>query len=410
MKNFIILFTLVFLSNYIKNQKPENITIFKISYPIKPSYFYEFTVSKNEIFGFQFSKARGVPSGWICSNISSNIQFLYSTTYDFLYEEYKKEKEEAIANSIRFYKEPMVGGSELYYQVFKALNESDQPISLFYNYYIISNKYTNVTINIWICDVNYKDQCINNETIKCVYNKENKSCFSRPLCDKLEEISENSCDNAVTSNPSLTKCIYDKNNSLDKCSIKNLCINSLTEEECNSAIVLNSETSKCIFNSEKNKCELKEICELEENPSKEKCEQIITSNPLKNKCIFDSIKEKCIIKTICVYVESPSNQNCENSLLSKEKMKCIYEEKNNKCIEEEKLCNEIDSGANDEICLNAKTSKEDTQCIFNEEKNSCEEVNVEKEIVVDNDIEENHSTYNNANNLLFCLLCLCYLF
>ena len=131
------------------------------------------------------------------------------------------------------------------------MNESDQLITLDYIYTFLSQIRSNISINLWICDEIYKDQCINNETMKCVYNKEDKSCFSRPLCNKIEEISETSCNNAVTSTPSLTKCIYEKVNDVEKCTIKNLCINSFKEEECNSSIVLNPETSKCIFNNEK---------------------------------------------------------------------------------------------------------------------------------------------------------------
>ena len=434
MKSFIIFFILAFLIKYIQNQKPENITIFNIPESLFYSeIIYEFTVSKNEIFGFEFSKGRGVPYEWRRLNESSKIQFLYSKIYDYLSEADKKLEEEAMSNSnsIKFIMRPTLGGSEFYYEVFKALNESDQPITFDYNYIFLSNIQSNISINIWICDEIHKDQCINNETMKCVYNKEDKSCFSRPLCGKIEEISEDSCNNAVTSTPSLTKCIYEKVNEVERCSTKNLCINSFTEEECNSSFILNPETSKCIFNSEKNKCELKEICELEENPSLEKCDQILTSNPSKIKCIFDSAKEKCVIKTLCPYVGSPSYENCENSLVTNEglkcffdeknnkcvekricnlvkndcekaetlniKTKCIYNEKENKCIEEEKLCNEISNGANEDICLNAKILKEDTQCIFNEEKNSCQEVDIEKEDTVKiKEDDDSTEEYNNA--------------
>ena len=337
MKSFITFFTLIFIINYIQNQKSENITIFNIPTYGTNSYFHEFVVSKNEIFGFRFSKGRGVPSNWLRFSNSSKIKFLYSRIHDYLSESYQKQKEEAIANSIRFIDIPVSGGSENYYEVFKALNDSDQPISFNYNYFQLSNILYNISINIWICDEIYKDQCVNNETMKCVYNKEDKSCFSRPLCNKIEEISETSCNNAVTSTPSLTKCIYEKVNDVEGCSIKNLCINSFKEEECNSPIVLNPETSKCIFNSEKNRCELKEICELEENPSLEKCGQILTFNPSKIQCIYDSTKEKCIIKTICPYVEIPSNENCENSLVTNEGLKCLFDEKSNKCIEKKDM-------------------------------------------------------------------------
>ena len=93
--------------------------------------------------------------------------------------------------------------------------------------------------------------------MKCIYNQENNSYESKTLCDKVEIASQYSCENAVTSTPSLSKCIYEKqaegSNIKDKCTIKKLCVNSLTEEECNSAITINPETLKCVFNIEEKK-------------------------------------------------------------------------------------------------------------------------------------------------------------
>ena len=62
MKGFIIFFSLVFLINYIQNQKPENITMFDILVASYGYHFYEFTILKNEIFGFEFELIRGVPN------------------------------------------------------------------------------------------------------------------------------------------------------------------------------------------------------------------------------------------------------------------------------------------------------------------------------------------------------------
>ena len=90
--------------------------------------------------------------------------------------------------------------------------------------------------------------------------------------------------------------------------------------------------------------------------------------------------------------------NCEKAETLNIETKCIYNESQNKCIEEEKFCNEIDNGATEDICLNAKITKEDAQCIFSEEKNSCEEVNIEKEDTDKNE-EDIDSTeeFNNAD-------------
>ena len=114
MKGFIIFFSLVFLINYIQNQKPENITMFDILVASYGYHFYEFTILKNEIFGFEFELIRGVPNRLWSLTGSSKIQFLYYSIYDYIWEEYKKEEEEAIANSIEFRKNPWSGGSYYY--------------------------------------------------------------------------------------------------------------------------------------------------------------------------------------------------------------------------------------------------------------------------------------------------------
>ena len=90
MKSFITFFTLIFIINYIQNQKPEDITIFNIPTYGTNSYFHEFAVSKNEIFGFRFSKGRGVPSNWLRFSNSSKIKFLYSRIHDYVSESYQK--------------------------------------------------------------------------------------------------------------------------------------------------------------------------------------------------------------------------------------------------------------------------------------------------------------------------------
>ena len=217
---------------------------------------------------------------------------------------------------------PILGGSEEYYEIYKALDVTGQP-ELLHLIYTRNGKdfIIDVYVNIWICDDLFKDQCINNGNMKCIYNQENNSCESKTLCDKVEIASQISCENAVTSTPSLSKCFYEKqaegSNIQEKCATKKLCLNSLTEEECNSAITINPEALKCIFNIEENKCEVKELCELEDNPSLTRCEEILTSNPSKMKCTFDSITNKCIIKEINLKIESSSTEVFENESISK---------------------------------------------------------------------------------------------
>jgi hypothetical protein len=232
---------------------------------------------------------------------SNYISFLNSSIYDYLSEECEKRNEIAKNNfnsTYPFIPRYVVGGTEYYYEIFKALDVSNQPQSIKFYYIQLSRNLINVTINIWICDEIYKDQCINNETTKCVYDKENKKCVSKPLCDKIENVSKSSCENAVTSTPSLTKCAYEKTengtNVSEKCVFKNLCGNSLTEEECSLAEPINPKTSKCVFDKIQNVCkEEKKFCnEIDSRATKDICSSAKISDANKT-CVLDSETNFC---------------------------------------------------------------------------------------------------------------------
>ena len=153
----------------------------------------------------------------------------------------------------------------------------------------------NTTVNIWICDEIYKDQCINNETIKLVYNQENKNCITKPLCDKIVNVSKSSCENAATSTPSLTKCSYEnRTNNNEKCIMKNLCGNSFTEEECTFAEPINPKTSKCVYDKMQNICnEEQKFCSEIDNGEKEDiCSSAKVSDANKI-CVLDKETNYC---------------------------------------------------------------------------------------------------------------------
>ena len=290
---------LVLINNLIIAPKPENITLFQLDSYGSKHKFYEFTVFKNEIFGFEFARGRGTPYNWedLNKNLTetNNLQFLYSTYYDFLAEMYEKQLELYRQSSIRYYPHPMTGGTEYYYKVYKAIGEGNQPQALKYTYSAFSNILTEVDINIWICDEIYKDECINNNTMKCVYDIETKKCSSKILCDKIINISKSNCENGITSTPSLTKCTYEKTDGVEKCAIKNLCTNSFSEEECNSAVPLNSITSYCIYDEEEKICkEEKKFChEIDEEVTEDICKNAEAFD-LDKKCVFDKENHFCI--------------------------------------------------------------------------------------------------------------------
>ena len=292
-----------FVIAFIKAPKPENIQIFNIDNYYSEEGFYEITVFKNEVFGFQFTRGRGTNCHWRHSNDtflkeSNYIRFLNSSIWDYIAEVYQKELEEAKNSNNNYRPTPILGGSEIYYELFKALDGGEQPQSLYFTYSCGSDIYGKASVIIWICDEIYRNQCINNETSKCVYNKENKICISKTLCDKIENVSKSSCENAVTSTPSLTKCYYEKSeegaNTQEKCIIKKLCGNSLTEEECASAETINPKTSKCIYDKKQKLCkEEKKLCyEIDDGATNDICSNAKVSEANKA-CVFDNETNLC---------------------------------------------------------------------------------------------------------------------
>ena len=277
MKYFLLSLILLFSIIFIQAQRPQNIRIFNVEFK-EGKLFYEYTVFKNEIFAFQFQILRGNYHYWAHLNDSllkepKIITFLNSSSYFWGDERIAKTQIvfSPVTNETSIVvidNHPIVGGSEEYYEIFKALDVTKEPELLHFIYTSDLDTIGDVSVNLWVCDEIYKDQCINNETAKCVYNKESNSCISKTLCDKVKKASKSSCENAVTSTPSLTKCIFEKleedSNTQENCTIKKLCIDSLTEEECNSAVTINPNISKCIFNKKENICESKEILESDE--------------------------------------------------------------------------------------------------------------------------------------------------
>jgi len=111
---------------------------------------------------------------------SNYVRFLNITIWIFLSEQYEKElehvKELGKANNSTFHFRHMKisGVSENYYELFKALDGGNQPQILNFIYSCGDTIYENASVDIWICDEIYKDQCINNQTTKCIYKKEKK--------------------------------------------------------------------------------------------------------------------------------------------------------------------------------------------------------------------------------------------
>ena len=252
-----------FLFFFTKNQKPENVTLYHIN--CNQDCTYEYKVLKGEIFGFEFSRARGSSCQQELLNRtllieSYAIQFLTSYIYDYISVKKskifrktkrrrgkkkgrrRKQNEEGTGLIIRnTNKEPnlIVGGSEIYYEVFKALHEANIPQKLKFIYTCSSDYiYRNVSVNIWVCDEILDNKCIN-----------------KKKCSEIESPSKENCENFITSNEE-SKCIFDEKN--NKCIEKNICSLVVNEPEinCEEAATINIKT-KCVYDEEQKKCNKK---------------------------------------------------------------------------------------------------------------------------------------------------------
>ena len=185
----------------------------------------------------------------------------------------------------------------------------------------------------------------------------------------------------------------------------------------------------CTFDSITNKCILKEIkefpsTEIIENEiisesfsdfeinSDESTEDELYSEDTYQYLSQNEISEQTIIsdeQIICFY--DYKINKCEQFLCDRMEdesvicdkindvntnIKCVYDEYQNICKKEEKLCYEFDNGATEDICLNAKVSNESKICAFDNETNICNEV--------DKIIEEDHGCFNPKYNNLFLWL------
>ena len=220
MKKFSFYLVFAFIITFIQTQRPKNIRIFNVGEIDKfGKLFYEYTVFKNEIFAFKFESIGGTAIHWYHLNDSEPKTIeLVNKTFHSWRDDFVPITEEIIITPSNenitktvIKMEPMTGGSYEKYEIYKALNMTGQS-ELFHFIYRFDGKepFIDASVNIWVCDEVYKDQCIDNDTMKCIYIQNNNSCVSKTLCDKVETASKYSCEDAVTSTPSLTKCIYEK--------------------------------------------------------------------------------------------------------------------------------------------------------------------------------------------------------
>ena len=295
-----ILSILLFLS---KNQKPDNCTIYKIECNSEDCS-YEYKFQKEEIFGFEFTRGRGTPCGWELLNKTNfnehnSIQFINSYSYDYNNKEYHRALDEATdTNEPELLEEllepevkplPILGGTELYYEIFKALHAANsQTLKYIYSCWgdDIGNR---VSINISVCDEIHEEKCIININ-----------------CSDIESPSKKNCENFITSN----------------------------------------EESKCVFDENNNACIEKKICSLVAIEPEINCEKASTLN-IKTKCIYDEHNKRCKEEEKkCLEIDGGATEEiCADATTTEEKKICLLDEKTNSCKEEIKK----DRGKEEEV-------------------------------------------------------------
>ena len=278
-----IISILLFLS---KNQKPDNCTIYNIKCK-EEDCSYEYKFLKEEIFGFEFIRGRGTCYQWELLNKTNfnehnSIHLIKSYHYDYINKVYYRALDEASDTSEPEETEieeesiePIGGGEELYYEIFKALYAVN-PKTLRYIYACEGHDIVSrVSINISVCDEILEEKCIINRK-----------------CSDIESPSKENCENFITSNEEL-KCIFDEDK--NKCTEKKICSLVAIEPEinCEKASTLNIKT-KCIYDEHNNRCkeEEKKCLEIDGGATEEICAYAETSE-VKKICILDEKNNSC---------------------------------------------------------------------------------------------------------------------
>jgi len=155
MRNNYLFFIFTFILAFIQAPKPENIRIFNVDDYYNKEGFYDIVAFKNEIFGLEFKRGRGTNCYWGYSNEtflkeSNFVRFLNSSTWDYISEQYQKELEAAKNSNNHYIPSPILGGSENYYELFKALDGGNQSQTLYFTYSCGGDIYKKADVAIWI--------------------------------------------------------------------------------------------------------------------------------------------------------------------------------------------------------------------------------------------------------------------
>ena len=163
MNYFHLYLIIVFAISFVTTPRPKNIRIFNTENK-NGKLFYEFTVFKNETFGIQFERGRGTAYYWEHLNDSLSKEqkpIIFLNTRSYFWADDRVPQTEIIydlfsnkTHIITINNWPIVGGSEEYYEIFKAVDmtNKNEPEYLHLIYTDGKEILKDVFINLWVCD------------------------------------------------------------------------------------------------------------------------------------------------------------------------------------------------------------------------------------------------------------------
>ena len=208
----------------------------------------------------------------------------------------------------------------------------------------------------------------------CIYDDEiveNNKCLLKTKCGEKDASESSDCEDEdiYLEDEQKTQCVYEEGKS--KCSVVEKCL--LATSGCESYQVINESSEKCV-SKEGGGCMKKKYCDKIATNNEADCTNGLVKKGSSYNCILSDDSLNCVEKEECSRVATPNQANCNAAYLVNNKMKCIYDETENKCKSANRECSEITKGATKEIC-NSITVSASSKCEINRAGTACEVIN-----------------------------------
>lgn len=206
---------------------------------------------------------------------------------------------------------------------------------------------------------------------KCVFKEGNSKCLVKTKCEEIDASQTSDCEgeDIYLEDEEKTQCVFEEGKS--KCSVIEKCL--LATSDCESYQVINKSSEKCV-SKEGGGCMKKKYCDKIVTNNEADCTNGLVKKGSTYNCVLSDDSSNCVEKEECSRVSIPNQANCNAAYLVNNKMKCIYDETENKCKSANRECAEIIRGATKEIC-NSITVAANSKCEINRAGTACEVIN-----------------------------------